>query len=438
MFIRITIMNTNDLVCSSARQKQFLLLQLALSLGSTALAVGQQGYQVQGQHPPATLPSAYAQRSYAPAPGTGLQGYPQQPQQYQTPSGYGQNPYVSNSVPTRQQYKPSKPSSRQQTAPAYQPQAPAQQSLMPNYPAYGQQPVPYPQVGGSSGLSSLNGGARPVRKSAPTTVDGSLAAQVASLKSNDRLQDRRIADLERHAFPAASSGRSSGGQHQVILGDSLSSIASRYGTSVDEIKRLNNRTSNVVLAGEVLKVPGKGGKGSYEPSRLNGEGMSVPAKSVQSGTHIVQRGESLGAIAAAYRISLKSLQDANGIRNANLITPGQRLRIPGSKSGVIASGKSRVASKQYVSSPPKPVKSRETVVYANVPAAGSGVGQVIEPTGPRGVTSYRVEQGDTIESVANSFASTPSEIQRINKLASPRLPAVGDEIVVPLPGSVSL
>jgi LysM repeat protein len=166
--------------------------------------------------------------------------------------------------------------------------------------------------------------------------------------------------------------------------------------------------------------------------------MSVPAKSVQSGTHIVQRGESLGAIAAAYRISLKSLQDANGIRNANLITPGQRLRIPGSKSGVIASTKSRVASKQYVSSPPKPVKSRETVVYANVPAAGSGMGQVIEPTGPRGVTSYRVEQGDTIESVANSFASTPSEIQRINKLASPRLPAVGDEIVVPLPGSVSL
>jgi hypothetical protein len=49
-----------------------------------------------------------------------------------------------------------------------------------------------------------------------------------------------------------------------------------------------------------------------------------------------------------------------------------------------------------------------------------------------------VEAGDKIENVARTFNSTPAEIQRINKLSSPSLPAPGEEIIVPLPGSVAM
>ena len=416
-------------------------LQLVLGLGLTTMAVGQQGYQMQGAPPP-SMPSAYAQQSFAPPPGAGLQGYPQQ--RYQTPN-YAQSPYVTNGGDSRYAAPKAVPRTQTYQQPRYQ-QAPAyqqpvyqqqQQPSMPAYPAYGQQqPMPYPQPG------SLMPRSKPVRKIISQPYgDGGVTTQIASLKANDRVQDRRLSDLERQTFPPATttSNRQGWGQHQVVLGDSLSSIANRYGTSVEDLKRINHRSTNVVMTGEVLTVPVRGSKGGYyQPPTPKGDGVLASTKS--GGTHIVQRGESLSQIAAAYRISVKSLQDANGIRNANVITPGQRLKIPGGKTGtVIAStAKPKTSGKQYISSPSKPSKPKETLLVAGVPSAGAGLGPVIAPSGPRGVTSYRVEHGDTMESVAQSFASTPTEIQRINKLSSPRLPEVGDEIVVPLPGSVSL
>ncbi len=41
----------------------------------------------------------------------------------------------------------------------------------------------------------------------------------------------------------------------VIGGDSLYSIARKYNTTVDEIKRLNNLTSNSLSIGQTLKIP---------------------------------------------------------------------------------------------------------------------------------------------------------------------------------------
>jgi LysM repeat protein len=49
-----------------------------------------------------------------------------------------------------------------------------------------------------------------------------------------------------------------------------------------------------------------------------------------------------------------------------------------------------------------------------------------------------VEAGDEIQTVARNFGTTPNELQRINKLSSQKLPATGEEIIVPLPGSLSL
>ena len=87
----------------------------------------------------------------------------------------------------------------------------------------------------------------------------------------------------------------------------------------------------------------------------------------------------------------------------------------------------------------KPSKPKEEVVYSAVPPpASQDLGNVPNTSGPRGVTSYRVEAGDEIQTVARNFGTTPAELQRINKLSSQKLPATGEEIIVPLPGSLSL
>lgn len=48
-----------------------------------------------------------------------------------------------------------------------------------------------------------------------------------------------------------------------------------------------------------------------------------------STVYVVQRGDTLARIAARYGVSVSALVTANGIRNANLISTGQRLVIPG-------------------------------------------------------------------------------------------------------------
>ncbi|TCS84214.1 LysM peptidoglycan-binding domain-containing protein [Tepidibacillus fermentans] len=88
-------------------------------------------------------------------------------------------------------------------------------------------------------------------------------------------------------------------------GDSLWSIASRYGVSVDAIIRANGITNpSQLVIGEALVIP------------------------TQDRIHIVRSGESLWVIARRYGVSMESIIQANNITNPALIYPGLRLRIP--------------------------------------------------------------------------------------------------------------
>lgn len=104
--------------------------------------------------------------------------------------------------------------------------------------------------------------------------------------------------------------------YSVVGGDTLTDIASRLGTSVDDLHKANPQISNPdrIFAGQTLQIPG-------EPA---------PAGEV---THIVQRGDSLSALGQRYGVSVSDLLAANPqIRNAELIHPGDALRIPSAVS----------------------------------------------------------------------------------------------------------
>jgi LysM repeat protein len=121
---------------------------------------------------------------------------------------------------------------------------------------------------------------------------------------------------------SGSSTASGSGVHVVQRGETLYSIARRYGTTASALAAANGlRNANLIYVGQRLRISGSASSG--------GTG-SVPA----TGTvHVVQRGETLASIARRYGTSVSALVAANGLRNANLIYVGQRLRISGSSTG---------------------------------------------------------------------------------------------------------
>lgn len=97
-------------------------------------------------------------------------------------------------------------------------------------------------------------------------------------------------------------------EHTVRAGESLTSIARAYGTSVEALAALNNITDpNRVYVGQRLKIL---------PEVAGGQPPM---------THVVQKGESLSVIAKRYGVSVRELALWNGVQDPNRIRVGQEL-----------------------------------------------------------------------------------------------------------------
>ena len=97
--------------------------------------------------------------------------------------------------------------------------------------------------------------------------------------------------------------------YTVQAGDTLSGIASKYGTTYQHLAQINGISNpNLIYAGQVIKI----------------DGDSTPTQAVY---YTVQSGDTLSGIASRYGTTWQKLQAMNGISNPNLIYPGQRLRV---------------------------------------------------------------------------------------------------------------
>jgi membrane-bound lytic murein transglycosylase D len=109
--------------------------------------------------------------------------------------------------------------------------------------------------------------------------------------------------------------------HRVRSGESLSTIAKRYRTSVRRIVRANNlRSSHFIVAGKKLKIPGRG----YvvkQPKKY------ARAEYESASNHVVRRGDSLWIIANRYGTTTKKIQTLNRLSSTHLYI-GQVLKIP--------------------------------------------------------------------------------------------------------------
>lgn len=117
----------------------------------------------------------------------------------------------------------------------------------------------------------------------------------------------------------ASTDGATPGTYKVVAGDTLYSIATKHNTTVEELRALNNLTSNFIFVGQELRVPGAGG-GTPAATPVPGPGGTR--------THTVQRGEWLYAIARQYNVSPEAIRRANPGVNLDVVYPGQQIIIP--------------------------------------------------------------------------------------------------------------
>lgn len=165
--------------------------------------------------------------------------------------------------------------------------------------------------------------------------------------------------------------------HTVQAGETLSSIAQRYGASQQAIIDANNiGNASLIYVGQRLVIPG-----------VEEEAAPPAATNV---VHVVSAGETLAAIAAHYGVTVQALAEANAISDPSRIFNGQRLTIPAAGAAPATSMPANTTNSEYV-----------------------------------------VKSGDSLSQIARAYGTTVMAIAAANGIDNPSHIRAGQRLVIP-------
>jgi peptidoglycan endopeptidase LytE len=140
-----------------------------------------------------------------------------------------------------------------------------------------------------------------------STVESIMASNPSITNPNVIYEGQRLTIYSGPSTPPPATPPPAGGQtYYAVKGDTLRKIAAKYNTTVDAILKLNPQITNP----NVIYV---------------GQAITIPA---QASNHTVQRGETLRIIAGKYGTTVDAILALNpNIKNPNLIYAGQVIRV---------------------------------------------------------------------------------------------------------------
>ena len=110
--------------------------------------------------------------------------------------------------------------------------------------------------------------------------------------------------------------------HTVQPGETVYSLARKYGVSQDDIQKNNPQIENNLRAGEAIKIPAP----APEPLPRNIRNRTTSNRRVE--VHTVNAGETAYSIAKRYEVSIDNLIESNPGMDPTQIQVGQRIMIP--------------------------------------------------------------------------------------------------------------
>lgn len=124
----------------------------------------------------------------------------------------------------------------------------------------------------------------------------------------------------RAAEPAAAVAASTPTEYTVVEGDTVSSIAERYGLATPDILALNGLGwSSLIFPGQRLVL--RSATAAPQPA-------PAPPAQAEIVRHVVVDGDTMSGIAAQHGLGLDALLSANGLSRTSLIFPGQSIVLP--------------------------------------------------------------------------------------------------------------
>lgn len=213
--------------------------------------------------------------------------------------------------------------------------------------------------------------------------------------------------------PATSSSDEGIIEHTVKAKENLNMLAEKYGTTVNEIKKLNNLKGNNLSIGQLLKIPSKNSTVSNTPETPAQTAKAEPTPAVQATPssaptdqtmieHTVAPKEFLGKIAEKYGTTVEEVKKANNLSGNNLRI-GQKLKIPATKN---------INENKVVSVSEQTTPANDSTTPAN--AAGT----------------HTVLRNETIFTVAKQYGITAYQLRKLNNLPDNAI-TIGQVLKVP-------
>lgn len=208
----------------------------------------------------------------------------------------------------------------------------------------------------------------------------------------------------------------SGSNYYVVKkGDTLWSIARDNNLTVNELKSINNLTSNLLSIGDILKL------------------NNTTSEEISTNTYTVKSGDTLYSIARKYNVTVSELKQANNLTN-NTLSIGQVLNIP-----------TNTINEEQPSNQIYTVKSGDTLYSIarkynvtvnelkqtnNLTTNTLSINQKLIIPSTNGNQTYTVKSGDTLYSIARTFNTTVNELKNINNLSTNIL-SIGQVLLIP-------
>jgi LysM repeat protein len=201
--------------------------------------------------------------------------------------------------------------------------------------------------------------------------------------------------------------------YTVVRGDSLSGIASRFGTTSRNLMSLNGITNaNLIRVGQVIKLSADAAPAAPAPAApapaAPAPAAPAPTATAAPTTYTVVARDTLSGIASRFGTTTRNLMSLNGITNANRLRIGQVLTIVGA-----------AAPAAPAPAAPAPAAPAPATPAPAAPAPNAS-----------GTTSYTVVARDTLSGIASRFGTTTRNLMSLNAITNANSIRVGQIITV--------